>query len=239
MEKTRNPVKSSKGGPPFSHVFFADDLLLFAKADHENCSTIKGVLEEFCNRSGQRVSEFKSRVYFSPSVDTDSREALCDVLGFQSTSNLGKYLGIPIKHPGTTSLDFNFVLNKVSQKLAGWKANLLSMAGRMVLIQSSLSTIPAYVMQCAHLPGKILDGIDLINNFFLWGSTETTKKIHWVGWDIITKPKIEDGLGIQTAKGRNLALLVKLNWRFHSKVESLWARVLKRKYCTPDQLRRK
>lgn len=43
------------------------------------------------------------------------------------------------------------------------------MAGRMVLIQSSSSTILAYVMQINLLPSKILDGIDRINRNFLWG----------------------------------------------------------------------
>ena len=94
---------------------------------------------------------------------------LYDILGFQSTSNLGKYLGIPIKHRGGSNQDFNFVLDRVKQKLAGWKANMLSMAGRAVLIQSSSSTIPAYVMQCAHLPGKVLDGLDKVNWDFFKG----------------------------------------------------------------------
>ena len=37
--------------------------------------------------------------------------------------------------------------------------------------------------------------------------------MYWVGWDKVTKPKVEGGLGIQTAKGRNMAYLSKLNWR--------------------------
>lgn len=32
------------------------------------------------------------------------------------------------------------------------------------------------------------------------------KKMHWVGWDKVTKLKNERGLGIKVAKGRNLAL---------------------------------
>ena len=56
--------------------------------------------------SGQSVSITKSRVYFSPNVDRDTRESLCDILRFASTKSLGKYLGFPIK-----------------QKLSGWKAN--------------------------------------------------------------------------------------------------------------------
>lgn len=53
MEKSWNPVKSSRGGLSFSHVFFADDLLLFAKANLENCQTIKGVLDQVYRGQGR------------------------------------------------------------------------------------------------------------------------------------------------------------------------------------------
>ena len=235
-EKAWDPVKSSKSGPFFSHLFFADDLVLFAKANSKNCSAIRSVLDIFCSKSGETISEAKSKVYFSPNVDSDMRDSLCEILGFRSTNSLGKYLGIPIRQQGSSPNDFNFILDKMKQKLAGWKSNLLSMAGRAVLIQSSLSTIPAYVMQCASLPSKIHKGIDRISRNFLWGSTESVRKMHWVGWSKITKPKEEGGLGFQTAKGRNTALLAKLNWRFNSEKDSLWAQVLRKKYCTRQRL---
>ena len=53
-----------------------------------------------------------------------------------------------------------------------------------------------------------------------------------MGWNKVTKPKKVGGLGLQSAKGRNIALLTKLNWRFHAEKESLWARVIKAKYCS-------
>ena len=96
-EKLWQPVKASQRGPSFSHLFFADDLILFAKADGVNCSTIRDVLDTFCSIFGQTVSEAKSRVYFSPNVDRDTRESLCDILGFAFTPYLGKYLGFPLK----------------------------------------------------------------------------------------------------------------------------------------------
>ena len=166
---------------------------------------------------GQTISEAKSMVFFSPNVDQSDREALSDILGFQSTPNLGKYLGFPIKHRGASNQDFNFVLDKVKKKLAGWKANLLSLARRSVLIQASTSAIPTYVMQCNQLLGKILDGIDQVNQNFLWNSSTNKKGLHWVGWKKVTTPKNVGGLSIQAAKGRNTALLAKLNWIFHTK----------------------
>ena len=96
-------------------------------------------------------------------MDVDTRESLCDILGFRSTPNLGKYLGFSLKHHGTKNADLNFVLERVKQKLAGWKANLLSLAGRAVLIQASTSTIPAYIMQSMALPKKLIDNIDRVN----------------------------------------------------------------------------
>jgi len=56
---------------------------------------------------------------------------------------------------------------------------------------------------------------------FYGGSSNTVKRIHWVGWDKVTKPKEEGGLGLQSAKGRNVAILAKLNWRFNIERERL------------------
>lgn len=36
---------------------------------------------------------------------------------------------------------------------------------------------------------------------------------------------------MHSAKGRNIALLAKLNWRFQTESEASWVKVLKMKYC--------
>jgi len=92
---------------------------------------------------------------------------LSDILGFASTPLLGKYLGFPLKHTGRSAQAYNFILDRVKQKLSGWKASMLSLAGRTVLIQALSAAIPSYVMQCSYLLGKILDGIDRVNRNFL------------------------------------------------------------------------
>ena len=201
-----DPVKASRNGPAFSHLFFADDLVLFAKADLKNCCHIREVLDSFCELSGQKVSLHKSKVYFSPNVSQDSRADFCEVLGFNSTPNLGKYLGFPLKHSGSTSRDFNFIIERVQVKLQGRKANMLSMAGRVILSQSVISTIPSYVMQGCVLPAKVLNHIDKINRDFLWGESDSGKKMHMISLSMIAKPKAKGGLGIQGTKGRNLTL---------------------------------
>ena len=49
------------------------DFYLHQSSKNDNCNTIKEVLHEFCQKSGQRVSEVKSRVFFSPNVGSDQR----------------------------------------------------------------------------------------------------------------------------------------------------------------------
>lgn len=51
-EKLWNPVKSSQGGPAFLHLFFVDNLLLFAKANRKNSVAIREVLDSFCTLLG-------------------------------------------------------------------------------------------------------------------------------------------------------------------------------------------
>ena len=96
-------VKAFRSGPSFSHLFFVDDLVLFAKAIPENCEVVKEVLDMFCKVSSQIISGAKSRVLFSLNIDQNSKEVLSSTLGFQSTDYLGKYLGFPIKHRGRSN----------------------------------------------------------------------------------------------------------------------------------------
>ena len=239
--KLWDPVKASRNGLAFSHLFFADDLVLFAKADLKNCCHIREAFDSFYELSRQKVSFHKSKVYFSPNVSQDSRAEFCEVLGFSSTPNLGKYLGFPLKHPRSTSQDFNFIIERVQAKLQGWKANMLSMAGRVTLSQSVISAIPSYVMQGCVLPVRFLNHIDKINRDFLWGESDSGKKMHMVSWSKITKitkPKEKVGLGIQGTKGRNLTLAAKLYWRMTRCKGAGWAEVLHKKYQCQRQTQR-
>ena len=174
----------------------------------------------------------KSRVYFSANIDADRKEELCGKLGIQSTTTFGKYLGFPIKHNGARRNQFNFVLEKMMERLAGWKTKYLSFAGRAVLVKAVMSAISNYVMQGSALPAHLCEKLDKVNRDFLWGSACDKRKLHLVGWNKIIKSKEEGGLGIQTSKAKNIALLAKLNWRMFHEKESLWAKVILRKYCS-------
>lgn len=157
-------------------------------------------------------------MYFSPNVSPHSREELCEVLRFRST---------PIKHPSSSSQDFDFIIQRVQGKLVGWKANLFSMAGRVVLAQVVTTTIPAYVMQGLLLLARIHNKLDKLTRDFIWGSSVEKRKLHLVSWEKVVRPNDYGGLGIREAKQKNISLIAKLCWRFKNSKGELWAETLK------------
>lgn len=58
--KLWDPVLASRGGVTFPHLFFANDLMLFAKVDIKNCRVVRDVLDTFSSLSRQKVSVEKS-----------------------------------------------------------------------------------------------------------------------------------------------------------------------------------
>lgn len=117
-------------------------------------------LDLFCISSGQKVSEEKTKIFFSQNVHNNRHQEISDVLGFSRTSDLGKYLGVPIHHNRVSRQTYQFWLDKANQRLSGWKAHALSFAGRIILTQSVLAALPTYVMQTINLPKQVCGELD-------------------------------------------------------------------------------
>ena len=62
------PIKLSRTGPQLSHLFFADDLILFVEAAKDQILTIMDCPNEFCSISGQNINFQKSNMFFSQDV---------------------------------------------------------------------------------------------------------------------------------------------------------------------------
>ena len=203
-------MKASRNGPSFSYVFFADDLMLFAKANHKNYDAVIEVLNNFCNLTSQKVNPGKSKILFSPNVSRRQKRFICRKMGMTSTKNLSRYLGFPLLTQGKSRDAYNFIVERVQNKLAGWRIKLLSRVGKLVLVRSANAPIAKYFMQCQALPSKVCEAEDKTIRDFLWGSTEEKRKMHTVKWSTVTLPKELGGLRLHSMKDRNLAILAKL-----------------------------
>ncbi|CAN1132937.1 Putative ribonuclease H protein At1g65750 [Linum perenne] len=210
-------------------MFFADDLVLFGYANLQQATVINGVLNEFCALSGQEISREKSRIYFSKNVSRLASREVCDVLNFQATEKLGRYLAC-LLFMGVMPKDYEYLIDRLEQKLAGWKVGSLSMAGRVSLALFDLNSLPTYAMQTTLLPVEISNEIDRKIRSFIWDSKNGERKVHLVNWDTVCKPKSQGGLGLRSARELNQAFLMKLIWGMMKRPNDLWVQLLTSTY---------
>lgn len=64
-------VSIRKGAPQISHLFFADDNIIFCRATMEEGKRVLKVLEEYEAKSGQKLNKEKTSLFFSKNISRD------------------------------------------------------------------------------------------------------------------------------------------------------------------------
>lgn len=91
-------LKASKNGPNITHLFYVDDLMIFAETNELACRNIMDILNSFCSMSGQKFNFQKSRLFVSKNVNVNHAKYLSNFCGIPLTNDLGIYLGISMVH---------------------------------------------------------------------------------------------------------------------------------------------
>ncbi|GLT45911.1 hypothetical protein SLA2020_197070 [Shorea laevis] len=216
--------------PIISHLLFADDSLVFCKANMEEVRHLQYILQLYGDTTGQRVNFAKSAVIFSTNTNRDLRASICSQLGLNHDSAVSKYLGLPTSWGKSKKASLKQVVEKVRIKLKQWKVALLSQAGREVLIKAVAMSIPTYTMSCFLFPSCTCKEINKLIRDFWWGQQHEERKLCWVSWQMMTQSKFYGGMGFKDLLCFNLAMLAKQAWRLMQNPQSLWVRVLKSLY---------
>lgn len=116
-------------------------------------------------------------------------------------------LGILLILRKNKNLRFEFLINKIQNKIGTWKTLRLSQGGRSMLIKYVSFKIPIYNMSVLKLPEKMIGSIDKTQRRFWWGDVEgKRKKENAYNQKDICKPTDQRGLGIRDTKCNNMAL---------------------------------
>ncbi|KAF7134698.1 hypothetical protein RHSIM_Rhsim08G0116800 [Rhododendron simsii] len=194
VDRSINGIKICRNSPSVSHLFFADDTLLFGEASDHGILTIKRILEVHGKVSGQIINFGKSCCFFSVNTPVDKRDRLSQLLGIRKDSSLGNYLGLPTDLSQTRYKVFSYIKDRMRGRTEGWNEFIMNQAGKEVMLNSVALALPSYAMSCVKLLAKLCNELDAMMAKFWWGSKGNERKIHWLSWAKLTEKKHNGGV---------------------------------------------
>lgn len=224
-------VKVARMAYVVSHLFFADDTILFTRASLEEADEIIDILQQYERASGQSINLDKTEITVSSNVSSEKRRELSLRLGVKEVEQHKKYLGLPTLIGRSKKLVFRGIMERILQKMKGWKEKSLSHAGREVLLKSVIQSIPSYAMNYFALLVTLCQEIEKTTTRFLWGSTVENRKSHWASWNVLTTAKAKGGIGFRELQYFNMAMLGKQLWNIMQNPGSLSAQILSERLC--------
>jgi hypothetical protein len=158
---------------------FADDMILFIEHDIEKARNLKLILATFEQLSGLKINFHKSELFFFGEAQNDA-SLYADLFGCGQGQFPIRYLGILIHYRRLTLAEWKSVEERLQQCLSSWKGKLLSLGGRLILINSVLTNMVLYMISFFLLPKGVLHRLDYYRSRFFWQGDSEKKKYRLV-----------------------------------------------------------
>jgi hypothetical protein len=171
---------------------YADDTIIFMEDDLENAKNLKLILSAIEHLSGLKINFHKSELFCFGEAQVQAH-LYAELFGCNQGQFPIRYLGIPIHFRRLTNAEWKIVEERLQLQLSSWKGKLLSIGGRLVLINSVLSNMVLYMLSFFLLPKGVLNRLDFFRSRFFWQGDSEKKKYKMAKWSVVCSPKDHGG----------------------------------------------
>jgi hypothetical protein len=213
---------------------YSDNMILFMERNINQAQNIKLLLSTFLQMSGLKSNFHKSEIFCFGRAKDEERQYE-QLFGNQIGSYPFCYLGIPMHYRKLSNKDWEQIEERIEKKLSSWKGKYLSVGGRLVLINSVLSSLPIFMLSFFEVLKGVLEKIDYFRFRFFWQHDSQKKKYRLTKWSIMCQPKDQGGLEIQNLEIQYECLLSKWLFKLINE-DDLWQRILRNKYLSKQMI---
>jgi hypothetical protein len=155
---------------------YADDTIVFMDNDLERAKNMKLLLYAFEQLSGLKINFYKSELFCYGAANANEFEYI-QIFGCNVGSFPFRYLGIPMHHRKLMNKDRKHVEERFQKILSGWRSKMLSVGGRLVLINSVLSSLPMFMMSFFEIPRGVSKKLNYFRSRFFGKAMNTKRSI--------------------------------------------------------------
>jgi len=153
---------------------FPDDTIIFLDHDIDKAKNIKLLLCVFEQLSSLKINFHKSEIFFFGQAKQHEL-MYSSLFGCKLGSYPFRYVGIPMHFRKLSNNDWKIIEDRIEKRLSGWKGNLLSIGGRLVLINSILSSLPMFMLSFFRSQKESLENFSTIYQDFSGKTTNIRK----------------------------------------------------------------
>ncbi|GJR22496.1 RNA-directed DNA polymerase, eukaryota, reverse transcriptase zinc-binding domain protein [Tanacetum coccineum] len=188
-------VKVGSPGMHLSHLFYANNVIILSEWNQNAMENIFQILNIVYIVFGLKINIHKSNVY-GLGVSSNEVEVMASYTGCEAGFFSFTYLGLPIGSNMSRIANWQPLIDRFKARLSGWKANLLSIGGRLTLIKYVLGSLGNYYLSIFKVPETVVKSLKSLCYSFFWGSSEDSKKLDWVKWSNILASLDKGGLSV-------------------------------------------